>query len=161
MRNKKLALALIAILAVFGLMMVFVPAYPPAVDAAAWKVTVYDFFVEVYDIVVGDLYFYLIALVALFVSGYMLLIKPLKAVKGRNKQVSDGRKVLFGIIAIYIIMLIAVPFFTLSDTASAGLTTFYDHFVTVKGIISTDWAFLAVFALILFGIYWLLTRKKK
>jgi len=160
MRNKKLALALIAILAVFGLMLVFIPAYPPAVDAAAWRVTVYDFFVEAYDIVVGEFFFYLSLLAALFLAAYMLLIKPLRVMKGKKKELSDGRKVLFGLIAAYIVLLIAVPFFTLSDTASAGLTTFYDHFVTVKDIVSTDWAFLAGFALILFGIYWLLTKKK-
>jgi type II secretory pathway component PulF len=160
MRNKRLALLLVSVLAVLGLMIVLVPGFPPAEGAAAWKVSFYDFFVSVRDVAVGDFYFFLVCAAALFISAYMLIVKPLKAIKGKNKQVSMVRKGLFAIIATYIILLIAVPFFTLATGAGTALTAFYDHFVAVKDVIVADWSFLVGFGFILFAIYWLLTRKK-
>ena len=78
--------------------------------------------------------------------------------KGDKKKLLAGIFVLFGL---YLILVVAIPYMTLSLTAGATLTAIYDHFVSMKANFTGDVYFLAIVIGVLVGLYYFLVYKPK
>lgn len=68
---------------------------------------------------------------------------------------------LFAVLGLYVILIIAIPYFTLAVSAGATVTAIYDHFVMMKSHLTGDVLFLAIVAGVLVGTYYFLVYKPK
>lgn len=68
---------------------------------------------------------------------------------------------LFALLGLYIILIVAIPYFTLSGSAGATLTAIYDHFVEMKGYVVGDVLFLAIIAGVLILTYYFMIYRPK
>lgn len=68
---------------------------------------------------------------------------------------------LFALIGLYIILIVAIPYFTLAASAGETLTAIYDHFVTMKGYVVGDVLFLAIIAGVLILTYYFMIYRPK
>lgn len=79
----------------------------------------------------------------------------------KNSQKKWLKALLFALAAIYALLIVFVPYFTLPATASAGVTSVYDHFVSMKGHVTGDVLFLILVVGILAGLYYFLIYRPK
>lgn len=160
MKKKDKKTALSVLFALVGLYVILVIALPYVVlpaTTAAWIVSIFDHFIAVKDAVTSDTTFLAIVIGALVALYYFLIYRPRKVSKGK-KEITTARKVVFGMIVVYGLLLIVIPFITYG---AAWFVTFQDHFVAVKDAIKSDIGFLALAGAVLFGGYYFLVYKPK
>lgn len=68
---------------------------------------------------------------------------------------------LFALVALYVILIVAIPYFTLSASAGVTVTAIYDHFVMMKDYVTGDVLFLAIIAGVLVVTYYFLIYRPK
>ena len=153
--KKSLLAVLFGLIFIYALLVVFVPH-------SSYSNAFTDHFVTVNNAVKGDVQFLgiVVGLVALLY--YFLMYRPRKVGKGRKSvEISTARKVVFGLVVVYAILLIVLPYITLSGTAAAWLVTVWDHFIGLKNVITSDFSFLLLVSLVLGGLYYFFVYKPK
>lgn len=161
--DKKSDLAVLFIL--LGLYLVLVVAIPYAtlsLTAGATLTAIYDHFVSMKASLKGDVYFLAIVIGILVALYYFMIYRPKKVSRGKKaKEISLARKIGFGLVVAYGLLLIVLPYITLPVDAAAYLVSIWDHFQGVKDAIISDFSFLALSATALFGGYYFMVYKPK
>jgi len=153
--TKKSVLAVLCgLLALYILGVVFIPR-------SSYDNAFTQHFVSVYNAVQGDVFFILFMLVLTGGLYYFMIYKPKHPKKGKSRDVSTARKVLFYAALVYIALLVIIPYITLPGTAAAWLVTFFDHFIMIKDVIMSDYALLTVLLLVLGAAYYFMVYKPK
>jgi len=70
-------------------------------------------------------------------------------------------QILFALVALYVILVIAIPHIVLPVTAAAWLVTVHGHFVDVKSAVQSDAAFFGIIAGVIVAFYYFLVYKPK
>lgn len=157
-KDKKTALSvLFALVGLYVILVIALPYVVLPVTTAAWIVTFFDHFATVKDAVTSDTTFLAIVIGALVALYYFLIYRPRKVSKGK-KEITTARKVVFGMIVAYGLLLIVIPYI---GYTAVWFETFQDHFIAVKDAIKSDIGFLALASAVLLGGYYFLVYKPK
>jgi len=154
------------LLVLFGAIMLYIGAvyfvgrYTLPVTASAWVTSIYDHFLSVHNAIKSDVLFYLVIIGVNFAVYYFMWYRPRKAKKNKL-EITTARKIFFLAVGLYSILLIVIPQLTVSATASDLWINFVDHFVSVKGAITSDFNFIALILVALFGLYRFMVHNPK
>lgn len=162
-REKKTLLAvLFGLVGLYLVLVVAVPYMTLSLTAGAILTAIYDHFVSMKSSLTGDVYFLAIVIGIIVTLYYFLVYKPKKVGKGRKaKEISLVRKISFGLIVTYGILLIALPYIVLPVGSATYMVSIWSHFQSVKDAITNDFSFLALAAAVLGGLYYFFVYKPK
>lgn len=158
----KLFKILAAVLGLFVIAIYAIPAITLSLTAAAWLVSVQNFFVDIKDVITGNFFYVMLMLAVAVLAVVYLWYKPKYAGKGKKAQdITTARKVSLVVILVAIAICLIVPFVTLDLTAAAWLVDVQGYLIDFRNTLTTDFNIIVLSLGVLWVLYHFLVHDPK
>lgn len=158
----KLFKILAVVIGLFVIAIYAIPAITLSATAAAWLVSVQDFFVEIKDVITGNFFYVILMLGVAVLAVVYLWYKPKYAGKGKKaREITTARKVSLVVILVAIAICLIVPFVTLGATPAAWLVDVQGYLIDFRDTLTTDFNIIALSVAVLWVLYHFLVHDPK